>query len=609
MKRNIKKAMGIKLLWSLLVIAIFLLPTLANKGLINFLAPPGLSLASTLMYPLAIYVLLALGLNIVVGKSGLLDLGYVAFFAVGAYSYSLLSIHTKLPTSLIVVVTMGICLIFGLIFAIPSFRMNGDYLALVTLALGEIVGKTLNNLAFFGGTDGLAGIREFTPIGNLTFDIMHPENYFYLTFTVIIVVVLYLKKLEKGRVGRAWESLRIDEDLAELFGLPVVKFKIYAFVLSGIIGGVAGAIFASKAMYISPDTFNYAISVIILSSILLGGVGNIYGVILGASIIAYVPERIRFISDARQLFFGVILLLVINLKPNGIFPRKTLRHKVTSENSPNNDIEDLREIPVIQKQSDEITPKVRIEMKDVTFGFNKNVLLEKINLSINSHEVTALIGPNGAGKTTIFNILTKYYSDYEGEIIVAGTNIKSVKKRQIVSLGLGRTFQQSRVMEDMDVSSNLAIASDIHYFLHSLSSFWYESKAKKKIQQKEIEMYRNKYFPQIDLSMKMKDLSFCDKRLMEILRAICSGANILLLDEPAAGFASSDREALLLTIDQLRADGYTIVIVEHDLKFIKEICDRIVVLSQGEIIYDGLAKDIEKNQRVKTAYLGEVEHA
>lgn len=597
---------------SLLVVMLFLLPTLASRGLVDFLSPPELSLASTLIYPIAIYVLLALGLNIVVGKSGLLDLGYVAFFAVGAYSYSLLSIHTALPALALVLLTMLICLLFGLIFAIPSFRMNGDYLAIVTLALGEIVGKTLNNLTVFGGTEGLAGIRGFTSIGNFTFDIMHPENYYYLTFTIIIVVVLYLKKLEKGRVGRAWESLREDEDLSEIYGLPVVKFKIYAFILSGIIGGIAGAIFASKAMYISPDTFNYAISVIVLSSILLGGVGNIYGVILGASIIAYLPERIRFISDARQLVFGIILLLVINLKPNGLFPRKTLIYKENSKTDPKGRITKLQ--PDSATSAIEITKKqekreIMIAIKDLTFGFNQNNLLEALTLEIKSHEVTALIGPNGAGKTTIFNILTKYYNDYQGNIIVAGIDLATVKKREIVKLGIGRTFQQSRVMEDMDVSSNLAIASDYKFFPHSLTSFWYESKVKRKIQSNELHAYGERYFPQINLSKKMKDLSFCERRLIEILRAICSGARILLLDEPAAGFASSDREALLLTLAKLKADGYTIVIVEHDLNFIKEICDRIVVLSQGNIIYDGLAKGIEKNHNVKIAYLGEVENA
>jgi len=596
----------------LLVITLFLLPTLANRGLVDFLSPPGLSLASTLIYPLAIYVLLALGLNIVVGKSGLLDLGYVAFFAVGAYSYSLLSIHTALPALALVLLTMLICLIFGLIFAIPSFRMNGDYLAIVTLALGEIVGKTLNNLAVFGGTEGLAGIRGFTSIGNFSFDIMHPENYFYLTFTIIIVVVLYLKRLEKGRVGRAWESLREDEDLSEIYGLPIVKFKIYAFVLSGIIGGVAGAIFASKAMYISPDTFNYAISVIILSSILLGGVGNIYGVILGASIIAYVPERIRFISDARQLVFGIILLLVINLKPNGIFPRKTLMYKDHGKTKVKGSEDKMEKNNAtgpskIRNMSEH--QEVMITIKDLTFGFNQNNLLEDVTLEIKSHEVTALIGPNGAGKTTIFNILSKYYSDYQGKIFVAGTDLSSVKKREIIKLGVGRTFQQSRVMEDMDVRSNLAIASDYKYFKHSLLGFLYESKANRKIQNNELQMFGQRYFPQINLNKKMKDLSFCEKRLLEILRAICSGAKILLLDEPAAGFASIDREALLLTLGRLKADGYTIVIVEHDLNFIKEICDRIIVLSQGTIIYDGIAESIEQNQKVKTAYLGEVESA
>ena len=607
MKANFRKISRL-----VLVLTLFLLPTLASRGLVNFLSPTGLSLASTLVYPLAIYVLLALGLNIVVGKSGLLDLGYVAFFAVGAYSYSLLSIHTALPALVLVLLTMLICLTFGLFFAIPSFRMNGDYLAIVTLALGEIVGKTLNNLAVFGGTEGLAGIRGFTSIGNFNFDIMHPENYFYLTFTIIIVVVLYLKRLEKGRVGRAWESLREDEDLSEVYGLPVVKFKIYAFVLSGIIGGIAGAIFASKAMYISPDTFNYAISVIVLSSILLGGVGNIYGVMLGASIIAYLPERIRFISDARQLVFGIILLIVINLKPNGLLPRKTLMYndnnKIGSKGTGSEQLPENGNLPRVGSKMNE-NQEVMITMKDLTFGFNQNNLLEQLTLAIKSHEVTALIGPNGAGKTTIFNILTKHYSDYQGEIHVAGKDLATVKKGEVIKLGIGRTFQQSRVMEDMDVSSNLAIASDYKYYPHSLKSFWYESKAKKKIQSNELLAYGRRYFPQIDLNKKMKDLSFCERRLMEILRAICSGASILLLDEPAAGFASSDREALLLTLAQLKSDGYTIVIVEHDLNFIKEICDRIVVLSQGKIIYDGIANGIENNQRVKTAYLGEADYA
>ena len=269
-----------------------------------------------------VWVICALGLNIVVGKSGMLDLGYVAFFAIGAYSQGILSTLYGWNTWEIMPFGIGFAMIAGVILGLPALRLRGDYLAIITLGFGEIVRITALNLNSIGGANGIVGIPTPPTIFGLEYTFDNHRLYFWTFLIIILLTIWMIRRLSARRPGRAWESIRQDEDAAELMGVPTFKYKIWAFVLGASVGGAAGVLYASKTLFISPDNFTLQVSILILACVVFGGMGNIWGVILGAVVLGYLPDRIRFLSDARLLVFGAILVFMMNLRPDGLLPRK-----------------------------------------------------------------------------------------------------------------------------------------------------------------------------------------------------------------------------------------------------------------------------------------------
>ncbi|MEN9687251.1 MAG: hypothetical protein RL381_263 [Actinomycetota bacterium] len=299
-----------------------LLPFAAEWGPTSFLNTPITSYQNVLVYPVGMFVLMALGLNIVVGKSGLLDLGYVAFFAIGAYSQAILSTLYNWNTWQVLPVGIGFAMLSGVILGLPALRLRGDYLAIITLGFGEIVRIVALNIEITGGPSGVAGIPNPPTIFGLKFDLEHTENFFWLVLVLILLVIWMIRRFTVRRPGRAWEAIRQDEDVAALMGVNTLVYKLWSFVIGAAVGGAAGVIYASKVMVISPDMFKFDVSILILACVVFGGIGNIWGVALGAAILAYLPDRIRFISDLRQLVFGAVLILMMNVRPDGLLPRK-----------------------------------------------------------------------------------------------------------------------------------------------------------------------------------------------------------------------------------------------------------------------------------------------
>jgi branched-chain amino acid transport system permease protein len=301
------------------IVALLFAAPLLEKTFFN---TPSTPFVSVLFYPIGIYVLMALGLNVVVGKSGLLDLGYVAFYAVGAYTAGILSMHTKLNTWEILPIGIALAMFSGLILGAAVLRLRGDYLAIVTLGFGEIIRITALNTSAVGAANGISGIPNPPTTFGLKFDLEHQVTYYWVILILIIITVLLIRGLSIRRPGRAWESIRQDEDVAELMGVNTYKYKLWAFAFGASVGGAAGVLFASKAMFIAPNIFNYNISILILAFVVFGGMGNIWGVVAGAVLLSYIPERIRFISDMRMLIFGLLLIVMMNLRPDGMLPRK-----------------------------------------------------------------------------------------------------------------------------------------------------------------------------------------------------------------------------------------------------------------------------------------------
>ncbi len=323
------------------VVLVYLLPIL-NPPLIT---TTGSDFGSVL-FSCAVYGLIALGLNVVIGYAGLLDLGYVGFFAVGAFTTAVLgSEHGSWPWLLTVPAAIIVTGISGIMLGAPTLRVRGDYLAIVTLGFGEIVRLILLNSEWLGGARGISNIPKppsiplfeiphlawdgFIPKVNLDrtttfieFGVTDAIPFYWLALTVVIIVIFIDIRMQNSRVGRAWEATREDEDAAELMGVPTFKFKLLAFAIGACIGGLSGALFAARQGFVNPDNFSILYSVLFVAMVVVGGQGNRWGVLLAAFVLIWLPEQFRFLNDARFLLFGAALMVLAIFRPQGLLPPK-----------------------------------------------------------------------------------------------------------------------------------------------------------------------------------------------------------------------------------------------------------------------------------------------
>ncbi len=306
------------------IVAAFALPA---DSIGSFMSPQS-DWSAILFYPIGVYILLAIGLNVVVGQAGLLDLGYVAFFAIGGYTMGKIGLSLKWDFWVILPCGIAAAAVAGVILGAPTLRLRGDYLAIVTLGFGEIIRITANNLNFTGGPRGLSGIPNPPSVGSfsaLQFNVATTKPFYYLVLVMIILAIVLVKRLERSRVGRAWAAIREDEDAAEVMGVPTFRFKLWAFAIGACIGGAAGVLFAAQTISITPEDFPFLLSSYIVVAVVLGGSGNLAGVILGAFLVAWLPERFRGFADYRVLAFGGALVLMMIVRPEGLLPSRRRR--------------------------------------------------------------------------------------------------------------------------------------------------------------------------------------------------------------------------------------------------------------------------------------------
>ncbi|MFE3447836.1 branched-chain amino acid ABC transporter permease [Nonomuraea sp. NPDC059194] len=310
----------------LLIIGALLLPS-------DSLAPimsPYSDWASVLFFPIGTFVVLAIGLNVVVGQAGLLDLGYVAFYAVGGYSMGLLGTELGWNFWEIMVVGILICALSGVVLGAPTLRLRGDYLAIVTLGFGEIIRITARNTDAIGGPNGIRGIPhppsiegvELFGVQIFKYGVLDPRPYYYMLVGLAVIVIILVKRWEKSRVGRAWAAIREDEDAAEVMGVPTFRFKMLAFAIGASIGGAMGVVWAAKVISLNPNDFLFLLSATILAAVVMGGAGNLPGVMLGAFIVAWLPERFRGLQEYRMLIFGAVLVALMIFRPEGLLPSR-----------------------------------------------------------------------------------------------------------------------------------------------------------------------------------------------------------------------------------------------------------------------------------------------
>ena len=281
---------------------------------------------------MALFCLIAVGLNVVVGQAGLLDLGYVGFFAVGAYTTAIVtSEHASLPWLIALPISVAVTMLAGLVLGTPTLRLRGDYLAIVTLGFGEIIRITATNSDWMGAAAGIRGVGRpprsqwkipGTDVAPFDYGVLDLKPYYWLTLSLLILVIIAVRNLERSRVGRAWVAIREDEDAAELMGVPTFRFKLLAFAIGAGVGGMAGALFAARQGFINPQSFVLLFSILYLAAVVLGGAGNLPGVLLGGSLVAYLPERFRGFDEWRFFIFGIALVVMMIFRPEGLLPNR-----------------------------------------------------------------------------------------------------------------------------------------------------------------------------------------------------------------------------------------------------------------------------------------------
>ena len=338
-------------LWVLLALLAYALPLLEPP----FITTPGVDFGGVL-FVVTMYMLVALGLNIVVGYAGLLDLGYVGFYAVGAYTAAILtSFHANWPLLLALPVAVLASTVSGVLLGAPTLRVRGDYLAIVTLGFGEIIRLVAVNTEWLGAAKGISNIARPPSLGGteglfeiphlywgdgtvlldttdttkfLVFGVLDQIPYYWMGLTVVFIMLFADYLIKNSRVGRAWEATREDEDAAELMGVPTFRFKLLAFATGAFIGGLAGALYASRQNFINPLSFLLLFSILFLAAVVVGGQGNRWGVLVGAALVAYLPQRFGEFDDFRVLVFGLALVVLATVRPEGLFPpRRTVRAK------------------------------------------------------------------------------------------------------------------------------------------------------------------------------------------------------------------------------------------------------------------------------------------
>ena len=568
-----------------LLAAAVALPAVAS----NYVVDVGLTIAT--------YSILGLGLNIVVGYAGLLDLGYAAFFAIGAYTTALLetllhfSFWETLPFSL------AFAGVSGIVIGYPTLRLRSDYLAIVTLGFGEITRIVATNLDITGGPNGIYGIESPSLFG---YEISSPRAVYELGIAFLVLVLMFAIRLGQSRLGRAWTSIREDEAAAEAVGVPTLQVKMLAYVMGALIGGFAGSLFAARFGTIDPTGFTYLQSVTILIVVVLGGRGSIPGVILGAVIVAGLPELLRFLNLWRIFAFAIGLVILMLLRPQGLWPAPLRRVAPPREGAGRAGAFAPRAI------SDDET---LLDVRNMQRRFGGVLALGGISFTVRNGEILSLIGPNGAGKTTVFNCLTGVIRPTGGQVLWRGTSLAGGAPHRIVHAGIARTFQGIRLFADMTAFENVLTGMDHRLRTLLVAELLALPSARAEAADHAAEGLHWLSFVGLGARAgeRAADLPYGDQRRLEIARALASNPQLLLLDEPAAGMNPTEKHALMELIRRIRDLGVTVLLIEHDMMLVMGVSDRIIVMDHGVIIAEGTPSEIQADPHVIDAYLGTAE--
>ena len=552
---------------------------------------------------IGLYSLVCLGLVLLTGVAGLTSFGQAAFVGIGAYATAWVTLNTGLSPWVGLLAGLAITAVSALIIAGITLRMSGHYLPLATIAWGLSLYFLMGNLDALGKYDGLLGVPGLSIFGA---EVGQGRGFFAVTWLIVVLAALAIIRLLDSRPGRAMRALRTGTQMAEAMGVNTLRYKIVLFVIAALLASVSGWLFAHFQHSVNPSPFGLKMGIEYLFMTVVGGVGHVWGAVTGALLTKLLEDKLQVLlpwligtsGSYETIVFGIVLVVILKYLPSGLWslverklPRPPRKH-------------DWAEAAALTERRKPAAGELLLDVQAVRKEFGGLVAVNDISFQIRAGQIVGLIGPNGAGKSTTFNLITGLLPLTGGQVVFCGKPIAGLRSRQIASRGISRTFQHVRMIPDMTVLENVALGAHLRGGKGVLSAMAGLDRQEERQLMHEAARQLTRIGMGASLHELAGNLAMGPQRLMEIARALCSDPALLLLDEPAAGLRHKEKQALADVLRQLRGEGVSILLVEHDMDLVMEVCDRLVVMEFGTHLTEGTPAEVQASPAVRAAYLG-----